>query len=110
MFSPNQAPTPENIQNRPVTPAKKENMFMQQAEEANPNIEDLRHKRTGILQQIGAIKLGHQPGTPKDLMELETERERIVGLINKHQDNNKPTGYNNLPGGRQETMFRKLNS
>ena len=110
MFSPNQAPTPENLQNKPVAPAKKENMFMQQAEEANPSIANLRHELTGILQRIGAIKLGNQPGTIKDLIQLETERERIVSIINNHRDKDIPRGYDNLPGGRQETIFRKLNS
>lgn len=72
---------------------QKRNVFIEQAEAANPTIEALKREEKQIVQRIGAIKQlmarNEYPGKISDLADLENQREAVVKKINTHVDTKK---------------------
>ncbi len=91
---------------------KSENIFMAEAERANPNLETLKLQLAQLTQKIGTVKQmmgkGEYPGKLTDLNDLIAQKDGLVELLNRQQD--KPqSGFDGLSGSRQETIFRKTN-
>lgn len=90
------------------------NIFIDQAERANPTPENLKSKLDKLTQEIGALEEKRLPPdymlSPKDAatsMKLSKEKDELTKRINAHPD--KQSGYDRLSGAREETIFKRKN-
>lgn len=87
------------------------NIFIDQAERANPEIGEMKRQLKTLTERIGAIKqlmlAGRYPGELTDLAKLADEKDELIKRIDAHPD--KQSGYDRLSGAREETIFKRKN-